>query len=209
MNAASQSPPIDPSVLKSAFDGLLDQQQLDTAIRLLRESYSGKTGFSVQYYVRECCAVLGIESQRSQMVQNLVKEINHRRRQKLMTSGATPVDSAGNEAALVVFQTLFRTMTDSAGPIRSREIVRYVHATMDTLSLAKDVRVSLVLWLNGTMPVIEANVPVPVMTHLINRVYVGLCEYCGPVKADQLLHESVSTVASTPAGKVFHPNRLL
>ena len=181
------------AAIKVALGAFLDPQQTARAVGLWHEKYAAQPTFSVQYFVRECCALFGVESLRNQLVQSLVLEL----------------DGPRAEADVLTFQLLFRALTDSAGQLRGREISRYVADGLVKMPLAKDVKRSLELWLNRDMPVIEAVVPIPVMVTLVNRAYIGLCEYCGPVKADQMLHECVGRVASMPAAQQFHPRELL
>jgi hypothetical protein len=200
--------------INAALSTFLDPQQTDQALELWREKYATQSTFSVQYFVRECCALLGVESLRNQLVQSLVLELNSQRMQvvteRTVSGHSNRADAnARNEVALQVFQLLFQALADSAGPLRGREISRYVAAGLPKMSLAKDVKRSLEMWLNRDMPVIEATLPIPVLVTLVNRAYVGLCEYCGPVKADQMLHACVSRVAETAAGQQFHPQQLL
>ena len=203
--------------IKTALGAFLDPQQTAQAIGLWQEKYANQATFSVQYFVRECCAMFGVESQRNQLVQSLVMELNGQRMKSMTKNSAREKSSSSNsnndgpqaEAAMQTFQLLFRALTDSAGPLRGREISRYVADNLPKMSLAKDARRSMEMWLKGEMPLVEAVVPVPVLIDLVNRAYVGLCEYCGPVKADQILHESVGRIARTAAAQQFHPQQLL
>lgn len=200
------------AAIKVALGAFLDPQQTARAVGLWHEKYAAQPTFSVQYFVRECCALFGVESLRNQLVQSLVLELNSQRMKPVAEQAVrdkSSVDGPRAEAAVLTFQLLFRALTDSAGQLRGREISRYVADGLVKMPLAKDVKRSLELWLNRDMPVIEAVVPIPVMVTLVNRAYIGLCEYCGPVKADQMLHECVGRIASMPAAQQFHPRELL
>ena len=200
------------AAIKAALGTFLDPQQTARAVGLWREKYAAKPTFSVQYFVRECCALLGVEALRNQLVQSLVLELNSQRMKPVTDQSVRDkgsIDGPQAEAAVLTFQLLFRALTDSAGQLRSREISRFVADGLVKMPLAKDVKRSLELWLNRDMPVIEAVVPIPVMVTLVNRAYIGLCEYCGPVKADQMLHECVDRIGRSPAAQQFHPQQLL
>lgn len=196
--------------VRTALEVLLTPQQIARAMQLWQEKYARQATFSVQYFVRECCTLCGVEALRNQLVQNLVRELNRQRashvEERVFRAQA---ETGDDEQALQVFQLLFRALMDAAGPLRGREISRYVADSLPAMTLSKDVRASLDLWLRQNMPVIEASVPQPVLTELVNRAYIGLCEYCGPVKADHILNDVVNRVATTPAGQAFHPQQLL
>jgi len=201
--------------IQAALSTMLNPQQTAQAVSLWREKYATQPTFSVQYFLRDCCELFGVGSLRSQLVQTLVQELNSQRMKPASEKSSSAERNAGssdstqNEAAVLTFQLLFRALTSNAGPLRGREISRYVAESLAKIALANDARRSLELWLNGDMPLVEAVVPVPVLITLVNRAYIGLCEYCGPVKADQILHECVGKVAGTAAGKQFHPQQLL
>jgi hypothetical protein len=196
--------------IKVALKPFLDTVQIETAVTLWREKYSNKPTFSLQYFVRECCALFSIEKERSLLLQSLVRELNGQRlNPQENVSHETSMSRAEADAAVQTFHLLFRQLVDSAGLLRGQEIQRYVAAGLPKMTSNKSVLRSLDLWLTGQMPVIEAAVPIDVMTALVNRAYVGLCEFCGPVKADQILHESVVKVAGSAAGKLFSPQRFL
>jgi hypothetical protein len=198
--------------IKTALSAFLDPQQTTKAVELWREKYATQATFSVQYFVRECCALFGVESLRNQLVQSLVLELNSQRMNPGTERSVREKNnsvSPQNEIAVQTFQLLFRALTESAGPLRGKEISRYVVDSLPKMALPKDAKRSLEMWLNRDMPVIEVAVPIPLLTELVNRAYIGLCEYCGPVKADHILHDCVSRVASTAAGQLFHPQQLL
>ena len=198
------------SAIQLALAPYLDGRQIERAIGLWQEKYASQPTFFLQYYVRECCELLGVESLRTQLVQSLVRELNSQRLNPRETA-ATDDSMSGPvaEASVQVFQQLFRLLINSAGPLRGREIAAYVASGLPGMALPRPVQRSLASWLDGSMPVIEASVAPKVLTQLINRAYVGLCEYCGPVKADRILHEAVSQVAGSPAARLFPPQRLL
>ncbi len=198
------------AAIRQALSAFMTPQQVSAAVALWQEKYSGKPTFSLQYFVRECCAQFSLEAQRSQILQGLVKALTDKH-VKVATGSSSDaaVEGAEADAALHVFQLLFRQITDGAGLLRGQEIRRYVAAGLGKMNASNAVKRSLELWLTGSMPVIEAAVPLPVMTALINRAYVGLCEYCGPVEADRILHEAVTHTASSAAARQFAPQRLL
>ena len=194
----------------AALGAFMDAQQTSQAVQLWRDKYAGKPTFSVQYFVRECCALFGMESHRNQLIQSLILELNAQRMNSMLDNPVRHSVARGQtEIAVKVFELLFRAMVDSAGPIRGNDISRYVAESLSGMKLARDTQRSLTLWLNRNMPVIESDVPLPVLVQLVNRAYVGLCEYCGPVRADQILHDCVNEVAKADIARHFHPQQLL
>ncbi|MBK8287700.1 MAG: hypothetical protein IPK95_02920 [Cellvibrionales bacterium] len=131
------------AAIKVALGAFLDPQQTARAVGLWHEKYAAQPTFSVQYFVRECCALFGVESLRNQLVQSLVLELNSQRMKPVAEQAVrdkSSVDGPRAEAAVLTFQLLFRALTDSAGQLRGREISRYVADGLVKMPLAKDVQ---------------------------------------------------------------------
>lgn len=208
----SMTQALDPrgAAIRTALESLLDNKQLYEAMQLWQEKYAGQKTFSVQYFVRECCALLNVKTLRNQMIQNLVTELNS---QRIQHADKKSVVDKGQETqnvdAVQVFQLLFNELISRAGSLRGWELTSYVVAALPKMQLQDDARYALGNWLNHQAAIGNVFVPAKAMTVLLNQAYIGLCEYCGPVKADQILHEAVTIVAATKAGQLFHPEKLL
>jgi hypothetical protein len=197
------------TAIKLALGAFLDSRQTAEALQLWQDKYAGQPTFSIQYFARECCTLFGVESKRSQIVKSLVRELYTQKLsadEPLLQSTITGPQAA---AATEIFQLLFLALIHSTDPLSARDIIAYVEAGLPKMSIDKETQRSLQRWINQGKSVITMHLPLPVMIALINRVYVGLCEYCGPVKADLILHDAVSKVAKNKAAHLFHPEELL
>jgi hypothetical protein len=196
--------------IKSALAAILDAQQTAQALTLWQEKYAHQPTFSVQYFARDCCALFGVESERSQLVKSLVHELYV---QKLASAKEKPQHGtmAGPQAgaAMVVFQLLFRALLETSDALRTRQITHYVENGLTRMNLDSDTLRSLQRWLSQSKAVIDVNIPQPLMVKLINRTYVGLCECYGPVKADQIMNDAVSKVSTSQSAQLFNPEQLL
>ena len=67
----------DPRVLaiQLALSSFLTDSQIASALQLWHEKYAHQPIFSVQYFARDCCAMLGMGGPRSDLLKNLVKEL--------------------------------------------------------------------------------------------------------------------------------------
>lgn len=198
------------TAIRLALGAFLDARQTAEALQLWQEKYAGEPTFSVQYFARECCTLFGVESKRSQLIKSLVRELYT---QKLSAPDTQPLRNTLNgpqaTAATQVFQLLLQTMINSTDAMIARDIIVFVEAGMAKMSLDKDTLRALQRWLNQSKSVIDTNLPLPVMITLVNRTYVGLCEYIGPIKADLILHDAVVKASKIKAAQLFHPEELL
>ena len=86
---------------------------------------------------------------------------------------------------------------------------RYVIGNLERVELNARARNELQLWLAGNQPSLDSAIPVSSMQLMINLAYVSLCEYCGPVKADAILHDAIQEASLRPEAKTFDPLKLL
>lgn len=61
--------------ISNALMAFLNEEQTANALQLWQEKYAGNEKFSVQYFARDCCLLLGIEGRRSDLIKNLVREL--------------------------------------------------------------------------------------------------------------------------------------
>lgn len=195
--------------IRQALSTFLDASQVSEALRLWQEKYASEPTFSVQYFARECCILFGVESQRTQLIKSLVRELYM---QKVSTDGQGKAVMPGGpqaSAAAQVFQQLLVELVNSAGGMQARNITHFVEAGLARTGLDAASLPLVQHWLRQGGTNLKIALPQQVMVKIINLAYIGLCEFVGPIKADQLLHEAVCRVASSRHGKLFHPEQLL
>ena len=195
--------------IKLALSDFLDPGQVNEAVRLWQDKYSSQPTFSVQYFARECCQLFGVESQRTQLIKSLVRELYM---QKVGTEGKEKVVMpAGPDAGMAtqVFQLLFLALVNSVDTITARQLIAFVEQGLPRSGLDRNTLQTVQRWIKQESPRMGIALPLPIMVNIINRAYVCLCEYLGPIKADQILHDAVSRVAQTAQGQKFHPQQLL
>jgi hypothetical protein len=186
--------------VEMALMPFLHGQTLAQALVLWDEKYSHKPTFALQHYLRELCSDIELAHMRSRMLQALVAAFSSQQdnRQQHKTAQPTPpatvatVKKNHSSPELQMFMTLVDQLINSAqGDIATR-VRLYTLENVEKLALPANDRRALQTWLNQIEPLTGTTPTINTMQQVINFVYVGLCEYLGPIKADQFLQHSVS-----------------
>lgn len=93
-----------------------------------------------------------------------------------------------------MFMDLVEQLIDAPGGDVSTRIRLYVLENLEKIPLLTQERWAFQGWLNQMTPLTGTTPNINTMQQVINLAYVGLCEYLGPIKADQFLQNTVSEV---------------
>jgi len=116
------------------------------------------------------------------------------------TAPATPAHKATSSPILLVFMDLVEQLIDAQGGDASTRIRLYILENLEKIPLLTQERWAFQGWLNEMAPLTGTTPNINTMQQVINLAYVALCEYLGPIKADQILQNTVSEVQKA------HPN---
>lgn len=176
-------------------------QTLAQALVLWDEKYAHKPTFALQHYLRELCSDIELAHMRSRMLQALVaafSSLQDNRQEQHNAPIATATKSAANKnhssPELQMFMALVEQLINSAKGDNATRVRLYVLENIEKIPLPPNDRRALQSWLNQIEPLTGTTPTIHLMQQVINLTYVGLCEYLGPIKADQLLQQSVSAV---------------
>jgi hypothetical protein len=89
---------------------------------------------------------------------------------------------------------LVEQLIDSAKSDAATRVRLYVLENLETIPLQTQERWAFHSWLNQIAPLTGTTPNITTMQQVINLAYVALCEYLGPIKADQLLQNTVSDI---------------
>ncbi len=198
-----------------AFGQFVNVEQVGQAKRLWMSKYSEKPSFALNHFVGECCKLFEMVERRKDIIQIALRELviqQHGGQPSATKAGAAGEASAQGGAgdnALAVFQLVLGLLTRFAGDDAARGMRRYVIGNLERVELNARARNELQLWLAGNQPSLDSAIPVSSMQLMINLAYVSLCEYCGPVKADAILHDAIQEASLRPEAKAFDPLKLL
>jgi len=189
--------------VEEALMPFIHGKTLANALILWDEKYAHKPTFALQHYLRELCSDLEIAHMRSRMLQALVSAFSslqdNRQSRTFMsypTHTITPPQtySTSNSPVLLMFAALVEHLIDAPGGDNSTRIRLYVLENLEKIPLLTQERWALQSWLNQIAPLTGTTPNINTMQQVINLAYVALCEYMGPIKADQFLQNTVSEV---------------
>ena len=115
---------------------------------------------------------------------------------------ATP-DSAAQTTFLALNQALLEQL-DSAQQAALR---RFAAGNLSGMGVSSELSTRLRIWLEQGGSDGIANLGLEQLRKLLNLLYIGLCEFLGPVRADRVLSQAVNRVEEQ--GVEFSPRRLL
>lgn len=196
--------------VEEALMPFIHGKTLANALILWDEKYAHKPTFALQHYLRELCSDLEIAHMRSRMLQALVSafsSLQDNRQSHTPTAYSprtiTPAPQANKTTSspiLVMFMELVEQLIDAPGGDASTRIRLYVLENLEKIPLLTQERWAFQSWLNEMAPLTGTTPNINTMQQVINLAYVALCEYLGPIKADQILQNTVSEVQKA------HPN---
>lgn len=178
----------------------LQGKTLANALILWDEKYAHKPTFALQHYLRELCNDLEIAHMRSRMLQALVSTVSSAQDDHRASGQPTRYNTApaaakpSNSPILLTFMALVEGLIDAPGGDASTRTRLYVLENLTKVQMSTSERWGFHAWLNQVAPLAGITPNIHTMQQVINLAYVALCEYLGPIKADQILQNTVSKV---------------
>jgi hypothetical protein len=200
--------------VEEALKPFLKGQSLLNAVHLWEEKYSHKPTFALQNFLRDLCENTELAPHRSVMLQTLVAglsalpdEKSFNKNTKMRPEKRTSFFDVNASTDLLMFAAFVDGLIDHMGAGQSTRVRLYILDNLGTLKVTSHQRIALQSWLNRIDPIEGLELSLTTMQQVINLVYVALCEFFGPVKADNILQSVLNRVqAEFPNKKV---NRLL
>jgi hypothetical protein len=186
--------------VEQALMPFIQGKTLANALILWDEKYAHKPTFALQHYLRELCSDLEIAHLRSRMLQALVSTVSsaqddHRAADQQNRYNQAAVSSKlQSSPILLMFMALVEGLIETPGSDTSTRIRLYVLENLAKVPLSSTERWAFHAWLNQVAPLTGVTPSIQTMQQVINLAYVALCEYIGPIKADQILQNTVSKV---------------
>lgn len=170
--------------------------------------YSQQPAFALQRFLNDICNTALLRSQRSHMLQSVIQSLS-----RPPEPTAEPVTAQVAEAVLAdihvldqvqslhdeqhaqhiaCFESLVDRVLARVSVPESEQLRQYVLAHVDRVGLPKDGMRAMRAWLTGQQGVQQGVFELKHLQKVVNLLYVGLCEYLGPIKADRVLSMTVS-----------------
>jgi hypothetical protein len=195
--------------LYTAMRPYFDDAELLAALQLWQDSYSDKPKFAFTEFLSVCCKTKELRSQRTSILSAIFKAMDLPEAQLLPDPLGVHVDADTGKMSMQAKET----ETAQKAPIANQSTKIFVHFFELLLSQLGDsealgVRVFVIKhseqlamsmiqknmlsdWLEKKIPTLSIEYELAILRCLVNFAYIVLCEYKGPVKADQLLAKTI------------------
>ena len=189
--------------IKEALAPFMDAELLQRTLALWEEKYSHMPTFALQHFLREICENKLLLPQRSGMLQALIRSLSDLPDDVLeppakKTSEAKPVvyvkKEKGHAPDVLMFMDLVEELIAFMGRDYPAKIRVYMIENLEKADIDTQKRWALHSWIKQIEPLKDIELDIKSMQQVINLVYVALCEYLGPVKADFVLHSVSASV---------------
>ncbi len=189
----------------------LNGESLAHALRLWETKYAGDPVFALVNFVTELCESATLTVPRAKVLQSLFRALNKLPDPIPDIQGQTihaAKAGGGHDDAIHACFLLVDTLIDHLPHDEGAGVRQYMLNHLKQLKQPDLVLNAIRAWLSQRQTIV---MPIPeiVLTRVVNLAYVALCEYEGPTKADQALHEAVLIVEKATAGSKFSVRRLI
>lgn len=187
--------------IEGALSAYLPQDSIGNVVRIWEEKYALQPTFALQRFLNEFCNNETLKSQRSQILQSLIRALSGADGRPLegstssaiaamAASVATP--AAANNAAVQCCTRLIENVFARTPGDMHVKMRLYLIGNLPGMKLPQASVRALQAWLSQQYRIpADISIEDKALRHLVNLSYISLCEFLGPVKADQLLHEAV------------------
>lgn len=192
--------------IQAALEPYLGNESLSRAIRIWEEKYSQQPTFALQRFINEFCDSATLTAQRSQILQSLIKALSgadgrpRNTPMAALTASSTDTVDVRRDERIACFSQLVETVLMRTPGDMHIKIRLYLLDNLPPMKLNTLAHRALQAWLSQQYRIpAEVMLDEPALRHLVNLLYISLCEFLGPVKADNLLHDAVLlTEAASP-----------
>lgn len=218
---------------RAVFTGLIPHLQgadLYTALWLWQDKYSNGPAMALHRFINEFARMVTYDVRRSDLHLSLVMAMNkdvielapdpypdmiaYRERHlpsAKLTTIATGDDSALTPATVIlesVLQAVFHQLDEEfASP--AEKLRRYLSQHLVSVGLELGAFIELSQWLSGLRSHLSRSYSEAHMRALLHVIYVGGCQYLGPIYIDTLLAHAIEEAERLPEAVHFAPRRLL
>lgn len=194
--------------IEGALTPYLTDDNLMQALRIWEEKYALQPTFALQRFLNEFCDSATLKAQRSQILQSLIRALSGADGKPLDTSRrpergtaapatAAPVVAASNSAVQCCTQLVEAVFARTPGDMHVKMRL-FILQSLPGMKLPQMAQRAVHAWLSQQYRIpADVSIEEKALRHLVNLAYISLCEFLGPVKADQILHEAVVATERT------------
>ena len=210
---------------RAIFTGMrpyFDDHELLEAINLWQAEYAQKPKFALSVFVARCCNTPQLKAQRATILGAIFSALDFPEN-KLLSDPLEVLKHSRSAAAAhqhmaddktKVFSELLTHILLKFNEHDQRLIRDYLVAHLPKIKTDERRSMHLRVWLsqqadNLQINSLQANYSIEILQQLINVSYVAMCEYVGPVKADQFLAQAKKETEPLAASLSFKLHDLL
>lgn len=188
--------------IEGALTPYLSDDHLMRAICIWEEKYSQQPTFALQRFINEFCDNATLVAQRSQILQSLIRALSGadgrpRETAPIQYKEAANIPSitqAVADESIVCFSILVESVFSRTPGDMHIKMRLFLIENLQGMKLPAMAQRALHAWLSQQYRIPDdVRIEEKALRHLINLAYISLCEYLGPVKADRLLHDAITT----------------
>lgn len=183
---------------RAVYTGLrpfFNDQDLSSALMLWERDFSNKPKFALNVFIARCCTTEALKEKRGEMLRAVIYAMDLPEDQllpdpqQLVKSEAETRAEASHQLDNVtaVFVALLTAMLKKYDYATQSGIRNFLVDSLVKLKLEARNEQRIRAWLSGQSTQLTANFSIDALQKLVNLAYIAMCQYVGPVKADQFL----------------------
>ncbi|MCU1715520.1 hypothetical protein [Pseudomonas sp. 5P_3.1_Bac2] len=207
---------------RAIFTGLSGHfagDELLAVLALWEAKYADKPPFALNEFLAEVAQHTERKLERAKLYRELVGALTgplsglladpeaQLRSWRQRTGGANLLDDEQEQQARKTFEALVRSLLNSLNTDIEPRLRRFAVGNLAGFEALPEQRMQARAWLEQDVSLLGSSLGVKHLRQLLNLLYVGLCEYLGPVVADQRLSQAVQAVETQALP--FTPRQLL
>lgn len=187
---------------RAVYTGLrpfFNDLEISKVLELWERDFSQKPMFALNVFIARCCTTPELKEKRGELLRAVIYAMDLPLNQllpdpqkMLKTEADIKAESDHKLDNLTnVFVVLLTAMLAKYDLATQAGIRNFVIENLDKLKFEPRGAQRIREWLSGQSSNLAANYKIDVLQKLVNLTYVAMCEYVGPVKADQLLAQAL------------------
>ena len=176
-----------------------DDHELLNAINIWQTEYSHKQKFALSVFVARCCNTPQLKQQRAMILGAIFMAMDSAPAKllpdpfdELKVSGNLSLDTVHTQDHQTqVFKKLLEQVFMKFNEDDEKQIRNFLIEHLNQIKIDARRLMHIREWLASNTTTLAANYDLDIMQKLINLCYIAMCQFTGPVKADQYLAQAI------------------
>ncbi len=192
---------------RAVYTGLrpfFNDHELSSALMLWERDFSNKPKFALNVFIARCCTTDALKEKRGEMLRAVIYAMDLPEDQllpdpqQLIKSEDEIKAEASHQLDNVtsVFVALLTALLKKYDYATQSGIRNFLVDSLVKLKLEARNEQRIRAWLSGQSTQLTVNFSIDVLQKLVNLAYIAMCQYVGPVKADQFLAQALKEAES-------------